>query len=61
MGVGILQQDEAWMTIDQEDPIVHPFIFGQFLHDAASRRIIHNGRSKKLHLGKLGSVLGAPC
>ena len=36
--------------------IAHPFILGQFLHDAASHCIIQDGRSKMLHLGKLGHL-----
>ena len=53
---GIFQQEVAWVTIKQQDTIVHPFIFGQFLHDAASCCIIQDGRSKKFHLGKLGHI-----
>ena len=41
------------MTIEQEGTIVHPFMLGQFLHNAATRCIIQDGRSRKLHLGKL--------
>ena len=25
-GEGIFQQEEAWMTIEQDDTIVHPFV-----------------------------------
>ena len=32
-GDGIFQQEEAWMTIEQGDTIVHPFILRQFLHN----------------------------
>ena len=48
-GEGIFQQEEAWMTIELEDTIVHPFILGQFLHNTECRRIIQDGRSKKFH------------
>ena len=34
-GEGIFQQEEAWMTIGQEDTIVHPFVLRQFLHNTA--------------------------
>ena len=44
------------MTIEQEDAIVHSFILGQFLQNAAFRCIIHGGISKKFHLGKLGHL-----
>ena len=53
-GEGIFQQEEAWMTIEQEDTILHPFILRQFLHNAASRRISQDGRSKNFHFGELG-------
>ena len=53
-GEGIFQQEEAWMTIEQEDTIVHPFVLRQFLHNTASRRISQDGRSQKFHLGELG-------
>ena len=49
-GEGIFQQEEAWVTIEQEDTIVHPFLLRQFLHNTASRRIIQDWRSKKFHL-----------
>ena len=52
-GEGIFQQEEAWMTIKQEDTIVHPFVLRQFLHNTASRRISQDGRSKKFHFGEL--------
>ena len=55
-GEGIIPQEEAWMTIEQEDTIVHPFVLRQFLHNTASRRIIHDGRSKKFHFGELGHL-----
>ena len=55
-GDDIFQQEEAWMTIIQEDAIVHPFVLRQFLHNTASRRISHDGRSKKFHLGELGHL-----
>ena len=54
---GILQQEEARTTMKQEHAIVHRSILGQFLHDAASRCIFHDGRSKKFHLGKLGHLV----
>ena len=44
------------MTIEQEDTIVHPFVLGQFLHNAASRRISQDERSKKFHFGDLGHL-----
>ena len=44
-GEGIFQQQEAWMTIEQEDTIVHPFVLRQFLHNTAYRRISQDGRS----------------
>ena len=44
------------MTIEQEDTIVHPFIHRQFHHNAASRRIILDGRSKKFYFGELGHL-----
>ena len=53
---GIFQQEEAWVAIEQKDTIAHPFILGQFLHDAAARCIIQDERSKKFHLGKLGNL-----
>ena len=53
-GEGIFLQEEAWMTIEQEDTIVQPFILRQFLHNIASRRISQDGRSKKFHFGELG-------
>ena len=53
---GIFQQEETWMTIELDNKIVHPFIFGKLLHDATARRIIQDGRSKKFHLGKLGNL-----
>ena len=53
---GIFQQEKAWMTIEQRDTTAHPFILGQFLHNAASRRIIQDRRSKKFHLGKHGHL-----
>ena len=32
-GEGIFQQEEAWMTIEQEDTIVHSFVLkNAFLH-----------------------------
>ena len=52
-GEGIFKQEEAWMTIEQEDTLVHPFILRPFLHNSASRRIIQDGRSKKCHFGAL--------
>ena len=55
-GEGIFQQEEAWMTIEQEDTIVHPFVLRQFLHNTASRRISQDGRSQKFHLGELGHL-----
>ena len=55
-GEGIFQQEEAWMTIEQEDTIVHPFVLRQFLHNTASRRISQDGRSKKFHIGELGHL-----
>ena len=42
------------MIIEHKDTIAHPFILEQFLHDAVSRCIIKDRRSKKFHLGKLG-------
>ena len=42
------------MTIEKEDTIVHPFVIRQFLHNAASRRISQDRRSKKYHFGALG-------
>ena len=50
------QHEESWMTIEQEGTIVHLFMLGQFLHNAATRCIIQDGRSRKLHLGKLGPL-----
>ena len=47
-------QEEVWITIEQEDAIVHPFILRQFFHNAASFRIMQDGRSKKSHFGELG-------
>ena len=47
-------QLDAWVTIEQEDTIVHPCTPGQFLHDAASHCIIHDGRSNMFHLGMFG-------
>ena len=44
------------MTIEQEDATVHPFMLRQFLHDAASRRIIQDGRSKRFRFGELGHL-----
>ena len=55
-GEGIFQQEEAWMTIEQEDTIVHPFVLRQFLHNTASRRISQDGRSQKFHLGEFGHL-----
>ena len=42
------------MIVEQEDTIVHPFILGKFLHDAASCCINQNGKTKKFHHCKLG-------
>ena len=53
---GIFQQEEAWMTIEQVDTIVHPSVLRQFLHNAASRRISQDGRSKKFHFGDIGHL-----
>ena len=55
-GEVIFQQEEACMTIEQEDTIVHPFILRQFLHNSASRHISQDGRSQKFHLGELGHL-----
>ena len=55
-GEGIFLQEEAWMTIEQEDTIVHPFVLRQFHHNTASRRISLDGRSQKFHLGELGHL-----
>ena len=55
-GEGIFQQEEAWMTIDQEDMIVHPFMLRQFLHNIAYRCISQDGRSKKFHFGELSHL-----
>ena len=55
-GECIFQQEEAWMTIEQEDAIVHPFILRLLIHNTASRRIIQDGRSKKFHFGELGHL-----
>ena len=55
-GEGIFLQEEAWMTIGQEDTIIHPFVLRQFLHNTASRRISQDGRFKKFHLGELGHL-----
>ena len=55
-GEGIFKQEEAWLTIEQENTIVHPFVCRQFLHNAASSRIIQDGRSKKFHFGELGHL-----
>ena len=54
--VGIFLQEDAWVTIEQMDAIVHLVILRQFLHDATSRCIIQDGSSKKFHLGKLGHL-----
>ena len=56
MREGIFRQKEAWVTVEQNDTIAHSFILGQFLHNAASRCIIQDGRFKKFHLGKLGHL-----
>ena len=45
-GEGIFQQEEAWLTIEQEDTIVHPFVLRQFLHNTASRRISRMGEPR---------------
>ena len=50
-GKGIFQQEEAWMTIEQEDAIVHHFVLREFLHNTAARRISQDGRSKLFHFG----------
>ena len=42
--------------MELEGTIVHPFIFRQFLHNTASRRIIQDGRSKKFHFDQLGHL-----
>ena len=55
-GEGIFQQEEAGMTIEQDDTIVHPIVLRQFLHNTASRRISQDGRSQKFHLGELGHL-----
>ena len=55
-GEGIFQLEEAWMNIEQEDTIVHPFILRQFLHNTASHRIIQDRRYKKFHFGELGHL-----
>ena len=55
-GEGIFQQEEAWMTIVQEDMIVHPFVLRQFHHNTASCCISQGGRSKKFHFGELGHL-----
>ena len=52
-GEGIFQQEEAWMTIELEYTIVHPFILRQYLHKTASRRISQDGRFRKFHFGEL--------
>ena len=44
------------MTIEQAVTIAHPFMLGHILHDAASRCIIQDGRSKKFHLRKFGHL-----
>ena len=52
------------MTIKEVDTIVHAFILGQFLHNAAYCRIILDERYKKFHLCELGHLLlfhGAVC
>ena len=49
-GDGILLQEEAWMTIEQEDTIVHPFVLRQFPHNAASRLISHDGDPRSSNL-----------
>ena len=38
-GEGIIQQEEAWMAIEQEDTIVYPFVLKQFLLNIASFRM----------------------
>ena len=55
-GEGIFQQEEACMTFEQEDTIVHPFILRPFLQNTASRRISQDGRSQNFHLGELGHL-----
>ena len=55
-GEVIFQQEEARMTIEQEDTIDHPLILRQLLNNKASRRIIQDGRSKKFHFGELGHL-----
>ena len=52
----IFQQEEVLLTIKQKDAIAHPFMHGQFLHDAASRCIILGWTSKKFHLSRLGHL-----
>ena len=52
----IFQQDEAWVTIEKDDMNAHPFIFGQFIHDAVSRCVIQNGRSKKFNFCKFAHL-----
>ena len=59
---GIIQQEEAWVTIVKKDTIAHPFIHRQFLQNAASRCIILDVRTNKFHLGKFGHLdMGAVC
>ena len=38
-GEGIFQQEEAWMTIEQEDTIVHPFVLRQFLNNTEKKHL----------------------
>ena len=44
------------MITKQEDAIAHMSMLGQFLHEATSRCIFQDGRSKKFLLGKLGHL-----
>ena len=55
-GEVIFRQAEAWMTIEQEDTVVHPFVLRHILHNIASHRIIQDGRSKKFHFGELAHL-----
>ena len=55
-GEGIFQQEEAWMTIEQEDTIVHLFVLRQLLDNSVSRCISQDWRSKKYHFVELGHL-----
>ena len=55
-GECVIQQENAWMTIEQVGTNVYCFIVSRFLNNTASRRIIQDGRSQKFYFGEFGHL-----